>query len=324
MRQTRPAKELPEVPDLVRLLEAWGKTAIPVCGSSTKDLRRLYPDLQHVRVKDLLVVREGRKIPARLYERTDRISGNALVWIHGGAFLMGDLDMPEAHWVAMMLAETGVRCVTLDYAKAVSGVDFRALNEDLAVGWSAALAALHQSAGPELKVHLGGASAGANLAVCLSKRLRDMGMALPHSLMLAYPLLHAELPDVPAGVWRAIEEEPRAIRFTPRWVSDLGVHYAGAAATTNPFSFAANGHLGDLPTCLAMTCGRDSLRVSGEAFVAQLLRSGVPARIHHEPEAVHGCLNEPGNPCGENLLQVMSSWIGLHAGEQKFALERNA
>jgi acetyl esterase/lipase len=48
-------------------------------------------------------------VPARLYRDAGAAaSGNALVWVHGGAFIGGHLDMPESNWVARALAAGAV------------------------------------------------------------------------------------------------------------------------------------------------------------------------------------------------------------------------
>src|SRR4051812_10555493 len=45
-------------------------------------------------------------------------AGPGLVWLHGGGFAGGDLDMPEADWVARQFAERGVTVVSVDYQRA--------------------------------------------------------------------------------------------------------------------------------------------------------------------------------------------------------------
>ncbi len=40
-------------------------------------------------------------VPVRIYSPADAGSARpCLIWLHGGAFRMGDLDMPEADWTA--------------------------------------------------------------------------------------------------------------------------------------------------------------------------------------------------------------------------------
>ena len=47
-------------------------------------------------------------IPIRIYRAEAVAWAPGLVWAHGGGFAWGDLDMPEAHWVAQELAERGI------------------------------------------------------------------------------------------------------------------------------------------------------------------------------------------------------------------------
>ena len=63
------------------------------------------------------IVIEGRhgEIPARGYRGPAPAAGAALIWAHGGGFIGGDLDMPEAHWVAVELARRGIPVLSIDY-----------------------------------------------------------------------------------------------------------------------------------------------------------------------------------------------------------------
>ncbi|WP_250900689.1 alpha/beta hydrolase [Curtobacterium aurantiacum] len=57
-------------------------------------------------------------VPIRRYRPLDRSAGTGsptLVWVHGGGFFRGDLDLPESDAVARTLAEQGLPVVTVDY-----------------------------------------------------------------------------------------------------------------------------------------------------------------------------------------------------------------
>ncbi len=61
-----------------------------------------------------------------------------LVWLHGGAFVGGDLDMPEADWVARQICDrAGAVVVSVDYRLAVGGVTYPVPHDDVvaAVRW---------------------------------------------------------------------------------------------------------------------------------------------------------------------------------------------
>lgn len=48
----------------------------------------------------------------------------ALVWVHGGAFIVGSLDQKEAHWPAIELASSGIPVFSVDYRPALNGVHY--------------------------------------------------------------------------------------------------------------------------------------------------------------------------------------------------------
>ena len=87
----------------------------------------------------------------------------ALVWVHGGAFVGGDLEMPEADWTARQICErAGAVVVSVDYRLAVGDVAYPVPHEDVVAGvrWVRDSAA-DLGVDPE-RMSVGGASAGAN------------------------------------------------------------------------------------------------------------------------------------------------------------------
>lgn len=41
------------------------------------------------------------------------------MWVHGGGFLSGTIDMPEARWVALTLASHRISVLSLEYREAL-------------------------------------------------------------------------------------------------------------------------------------------------------------------------------------------------------------
>ena len=78
-------------------------------------------------------------VPVRdLLPRRRRVRPARVVWLHGGAFRMGDLDMPEADWAARQVCErAGAVVVSVDYRLAVGGVTYPVPHDDVvaAVRW---------------------------------------------------------------------------------------------------------------------------------------------------------------------------------------------
>ena len=300
---------LPDVPDLVRMLEVSG--GMPDFGPSEEELFVHSPELRAVAVSEPLVEGHGGPVPARLYlpPRTGR-PRQALVWVHGGAFLFGGLGMAEAHWVGLALAARGIPVLSLDYRKSIGGLKAPASSDDVMAGWRWAVTHADQLRVAADELHLGGASAGANLAAGVGLRLRDDGGPLPASLVLVYPVLHPELPEPDASLLEAVAAAPHAVFFSPEWVADMSLNHAGdPAALTDPYTFPANGDASGLPPTLILNCEVDTLRSSGEAYAEQLRSAGVDVTVHLELGAGHGCLNEPFTTQGKNALGRVADWL---------------
>ena len=95
-----------------------------------------------------------------------------LVWAHGGGFVAGDLDMPEADWVARSLAERGITVVSIDYRLVGDGAGrYPAGSDDVLAAWTWTLEHADELGIDPDHVALGGASAGANLVTGAVLRL---------------------------------------------------------------------------------------------------------------------------------------------------------
>jgi acetyl esterase/lipase len=274
------AGDLPPVPDLVRLLEASG--GMPDPSPSDSQLFALAPELRTVQVTEPAIAGPSGPVPARLYRRPgSEETQAALVWVHGGAFILGTLEMAEAHWVGLALAARGIPVLSLDYRKALHGVHFPAASDDVRAGWQWAVEHADLLGVPVERLHLGGASAGATLAAGVAKQLRDGAGASPRSVILAYPLAHPELPEWDPAELAAIRAT-RAVSFSPEWTRDCTLHYVGdPRVLTDPYAFPANGDVSGLPRTFILNCENDTLRSSGEAYARQLARG---RRRHRAPE----------------------------------------
>lgn len=263
-------------------------------------------------------------IPLRVYRATatDARPSPALVWAHGGGFAWGDLEMPEAHWVSQELAARGVTVVSVDYRLApVSaaltdseparpGVLFPVASEEVAAAflWATEHAADLGIDGDRLS--LGGASAGGDLAAGVALRLRDAGGPQPASLMLAYPLVHAVLPEPAAELAQKITVLPPDARFEPDDVRAMNLNYVGDPAELgNPYAFPGGHDLAGLPPTFVLNSEHDNLRSSGQAFAAELALAGVDVTLCREPGTRHGHLNEPENPGAQASIRRMAAWL---------------
>ncbi|THG29124.1 alpha/beta hydrolase [Glaciibacter flavus] len=232
----------------------------------------------------VIEVRTCRPPPARDRQRL-------LIWCHGGGFVSGDLDMPEADGVARELAsEHGVTVMTPAYSLAADATSQYPTPHHQVLGvldWASRQA--RQLGIDRDQVNLGGASAGATIAMSACFELRRRGLPMPSRLLMAYPFLHREVrPDQATD--DLLHALPIALRF-PQFLADqLFGRYLGTAVDTEFASLEGNSLRGFPPSMVAVA-EFDDLRSSGERFVQQSNAEGTEALLHLSPGTVHGYLN---------------------------------
>jgi acetyl esterase len=301
---------MPSWAQIIEALEADPGAMTGGASPSTADLVADFPELAVVDVRDLTLDGPHGDIPARRYRIPGAEAAAALVWVHGGGFIGGDLDMPEAHWVGLTLAARGFPVLSVEYRKCLRGVRFPVPSDDVLAAWQWAVAHADELGSSPDRLHLGGASAGANLTAGVAKRLRDGAGPLPASLVLVYPLVHGVLPALSDELQTALDRIAPMMTFTPEVVRDINLQFTGSeAALADPYAFAANGDVGGQPPVFILNSEADALRASGEAYAEQLRDAGVDVTLGLEPRAGHGHLNEPANAGGQASLERMTRWL---------------
>ena len=138
-------------------------------------------------VGDLRVAGAAGDLPARLYLPARDLPVPTLVYLHGGGWVLGDLDTHEAS-CRILCRDVGVAVLSVAYRLAPEH-PFPAGVEDAvaATRWAAEHRAELGGAGAALAI--GGDSAGANLAAVTCQTLRDTGDAAPAAQLLIYPAM---------------------------------------------------------------------------------------------------------------------------------------
>lgn len=276
----------------------------------------------------------GFDFGVRVYPANDP-DGSVLVWLHGGAFLWGTIDMPESDEVAKQVRAAGTTVVAVDYTLGpVEGLPPLPPREDGETGPDPEqVAAEIAAAGPRSpyptaslqtveahrwarenasrwggdpkRVSLGGASAGANLSAGAAVRLRDAGDELPDSLLLIYPVLHETVPPMDAELAGFLESLPGGGGLPAEAGRAINEIYFGAVSPTEVYAHPGGHDMRGMPRTLIVTAEHDSLRPSGEAFAADLALGGVDVTLLKEPAAQHGYLNEIGDPTAAHTIGLM-------------------
>jgi len=236
-------------------------------------------------------------VPVRIYSPSAEVPVGApcLVWLHGGGFIGGDLDMHEADWTAReVCVAAGAVVVSVDYRLAVGGVCYPVPHDDTvaAVTWVRDRA--EELGVDPARITIGGASAGGNLTAGAAVRLRDRDGWVPAALALVYPVLHARVPPPPPSLAAALAELPPVFRSSPGEERPLTENYLGGPlSSADGYAFAANAILDRLCPTLVLNAEYDNLRPSGEAFTAALALAGVDVLQLTVRGMLHGFLNLP-------------------------------
>lgn len=305
-----PEREATAVADLAKAIAQLELDPMPGTRTDIADLARIIsadPALREVSASDFVVSPDAP--PARLYSSTT-LARSALVWIHGGTFVGGDVFMPEAAWPAIMLASQGIAVLNIDYRKALGGVRHPVPLHDVLEGWDWAVRNLATWAGPNAQLSIGGASAGASLAAAAARVLADTGGARPASVILLYPTLHPELPAKSDELLATLESTPDDRRFVASMVQVMARNLIGPDGDIHdPLAFPGLGPVNGLPPIYILNSEEDDLRASGEAFAATLRTAGCAVRVEFEPGTYHGHLNEPGLPASRRSISRMQKWL---------------
>jgi acetyl esterase len=222
-------------------------------------------------------------VPVRIY--TPKASDTALpalVYFHGGAFVIGDMYLEE-HRCLRLAADGGCVVVSVDYRLAPES-PFPAGVEDCycALAW---VGASTKELGIDIdRIAVGGASAGGALAAAVAQMARDRS-GVPLALqMLIYPVIDDRMET----------SSMKAFSATPVWNSGSNAqmwdHYLGVKRDYVS-NYAAPGRatdLADLPPAYVMTAEFDPLRDEGIAYAQRLMQAGVPAELHSFAGACHG------------------------------------
>ncbi|MFC0672718.1 alpha/beta hydrolase [Brachybacterium hainanense] len=269
------------------------------------------PETWELEISDRDLPGPHGRIPVRIYVPAAPSSAPrpALVWIHGGSFQHGDLDMPEAHEVSRGVAGRADAVVISVFYRLVdepSGTP--AANPDGETGLHAPIPlddvhaaytwvrehAAELGVDPA-RVAIGGASAGGDLAACASIRLADEGAA-PWQSFLMYPVAHIEMPEATAEEAAALAACAPLGGFPFEAVARMGEAYNGrprAEATGYEFPALAARH-DHLPPTLVDVAEFDGLRPSGRAYAEQLEVAGVDVELVLSRGVPHGHLNKVG------------------------------
>ncbi len=234
------------------------------------------------RVENRTLPGPAGEIPVRIYAPSGARGLPALVYFHGGGFVIGSLDTHDGTCRSLANA-IGCAVVSVDYRLAPEH-KFPAGPEDCyaATRWVAEKGAEIGVDGS--RVAVGGDSAGGNLAAVVALMARDRrGPALRHQLLI-YPVANHDFATA------SYEENKQGYLLSREMMRWFWNHYLERAEEgANPYASplrAAN--LAGLPPAHVITAEFDPLRDEGEALAARLQRDGVATTHVRYDGMIHG------------------------------------
>ena len=235
------------------------------------------PDTTGMEIEDRTVPADP-DVPVRIYH-PHRAQG-AIVWLHGGGFVMGDLET-EHPWAVRVADGSGAVVVSVGYRLAPEQRFPAALDDAYAaLTWTAEHAAeLGIDPG---RIAVGGHAAGAGLAAAVALRARDQ-----QGPPISFQLLNQPELDDRQETWSA-----RNFTDTPFMTRDKVAaswrHYLGSAPASPHAAPARADDLSGLPPACITSAEFDPNRDEAIGYAQRLLQAGVSVELHQWPGTFHG------------------------------------
>jgi len=238
------------------------------------------PALAHI--EDTVI--EGAFGPraARIYDAAGaRKDASGLIYYHGGGWIVGDLDSEDAK-LRRIAQASGVRIVSVDYVLAPEHKFPEPLEDCVAAAKSIRKSASDLGVDPS-RLAIGGASAGANLALSTAIALRDEDASWLRFMLLFY------------GVYDIASEAPSRTLFGEGYGMGAdameffySLYLNDPAERTDPRASPLRADLTGLPPAFINAAGLDVLRDDSRALAEKLRSGGVQIDYDEAPGVIHG------------------------------------
>jgi acetyl esterase/lipase len=208
----------------------------------------------------------------------------ALYWIHGGGYVMGDIDQDD-RLMMQLVKRIGCVAVSVDYRLAPEHT-FPAPVEDCYAGLKWLFAHAGELGVEPSRIAIGGASGGGGLAAGLALLTRDRGEVQVAFQLLIYPMID-DRNATPAS--HAITDPRMWNRESNRlgWKAYLGRD--GGGAEVSPYAAASRAtDLANLPPAYIPVGALDLFVDENIEYAQRLIQAGVPTELHVYPGAFHG------------------------------------
>ena len=246
-----------------------------------------FPQVEGVSQEDRFApgTQGGPPVRVRIYRADDKSSKlPALYWIHGGGYVMGDIDMDD-RLMKQMVKRIGCVAASVDYRLAPEH-PFPTPVEDCYTGLKWLFAHADELGVEPARIAIGGPSGGGGLTAGLGLLARDRREVQVAYQLLIYPMIDDRNATAAA---HAITDPRVWNRESNRlgWKAYLGRD--GGGADVSPYAAATRAtDLSNLPPTYISVGTLDLFVDENIDYAQRLIQAGVPTELHVYPGAFHG------------------------------------
>jgi acetyl esterase len=223
-------------------------------------------------------------IRLRIYTPIAATARGAILYVHGGGWMAGDVDTHD-RMMRLLAAQSASVLIGMDYRLAPEHPHPAALDDCLTV-WDWIEHRAKRYALDPARFAFAGDSAGATLALGLAIRLRDAGRVMPVGCALLYGCFAPGLDTESARTFGTGGYGLTAERMAWYWANYLGPAHHAQLAEATPLYAALAG----LPPIFLGIAEADTVADDSRMLQENLLAAGVPVELAVWPGAVHGFL----------------------------------
>jgi acetyl esterase len=250
-------------------------------------------------IQNSTVAGPSGEIPIRIYHPEDlQPSGPAIVYFHGGGWVLGDLKSYDFA-CGSMAQKSGCKVISVDYRLAPEH-PYPAAIDDCFAAFQAISASASDFGIDAKQIAVAGDSAGGNLAAAVCQRNKSQGPEQACFQLLVYPVTDVSqehesyrsfadgfLLSSPAMRWFIEQYAPDPIRRTEAHLSPL-----------------LADDLTSLPPALVILAGFDPLRDEGIRYAQKLHAANVPTQWELFPTTVHGFFGMAHLDVSDNAMDL--------------------
>lgn len=241
-------------------------------------------------ITDRTVPGRDGPIPVRVYRPSAGERLPALVYFHGGGWVLGNLDSHD-HVCRMLANRSGAVVVSVGYRLAPEH-RFPAAHDDSVDALRYVLTHPADLGVDADRVAVGGDSAGANLATVAAALVRDEGGPTACFQLLVYPITDCTFG--PGAMHRSMVDNAEGYFLTAEGMYWFRGHYLGSWSDfADPRLSPLLADVAKLPPALVITAEFDPLRDEGEEYARRMRGAGVDVQLSRFDGVFHGFFSMP-------------------------------